>query len=96
MFMASCVCLFFYTRGDGRTDGRVSSIRVFAEIGWVGILVLCFLYEIIPNPWEKVRTCCGKKPGPNATFTLFSWVGEFVGFIMIFMRFPTKHDLVNR
>ena len=44
----------------------------------------------------------GKKSGPNATFNLsflrLGWprVGEFGGFIAIFLRFPTKQDLVNR
>ena len=38
----------------------------------------------------------------NATFNLFflglgwPWVGEFVGFILIFTCFPTQHNLVNR
>ena len=42
------------------------------------------------------------KSGPNATFNLFflgldwPWAGEFVGFIIILICFPTQHNLVNR
>ena len=44
----------------------------------------------------------GKKVAQNATFNLFflgldwPWVGEFVGFILIFTCFPTQQHLVNR
>ena len=47
--------------------------------------------------------CCGKKwQKKNATFNLiylglgWPWVGEFVGFIIIFVCFPTQQNLVNR
>ena len=42
------------------------------------------------------------KSGPNATFNLiflglgWPWVGEFVGFIIVFTCVPTQHSLVNR
>ena len=42
------------------------------------------------------------KSGPSASFNLFfhwlgwPWVGEFVGFIIIFICFPTQHNLVYR
>ena len=46
----------------------------------------------------------GGKGGPSATFNLFfswvglgwPWVGEFVGFVVMFICFPTHHNLVNR
>ena len=42
------------------------------------------------------------KSGPNATFNLifpglgWPWVGEFDGFIIIFICFPTEQNLVYR
>ena len=49
--------------------------RVFAEkFGWVGFLVVCFLYKINPNSRKNIF--CGKK-WPKATFDLFfggGWV----------------------
>ena len=42
------------------------------------------------------------KSGPNATFNLiflglgWPWVGEFDGFIVIFVCFPTQQNLVYR
>ena len=42
------------------------------------------------------------KSGPNVTFDLFflglgwPWVGEFVGFVIMFTCFPTQQNLVNR
>ena len=42
------------------------------------------------------------KSGPNATFNLFfpglgwPWIGEFVGFTIMFICFPTEQNLVNR
>ena len=54
---------------------------VCGEFGWVGFLVVCFLYKINPNPPKMI--CCGEKSGPNATFfnLIFlglgwPWVGE--------------------
>ena len=44
----------------------------------------------------------GKSGPSNATFNLVSlglgwpWVGEFVGFIIIFIHFPTQQNSVNR
>ena len=57
--------------------------KVFAEnFGWVGFLVVCFLYETTPNPPRNIG--CGKKSGQIATFDLifflglgWPWVGEF-------------------
>ena len=44
------------------------------------------------------------KSGPNTTFNLiflglalgWPWVGEFDGFMIILISFPTQHNLVNR
>ena len=70
------------------------------EFGRVRFLVVCFLYKPIPTH-EKIFAV-GKSGGRNATFNLiflglgWPWVGEFVGFIMIFICFPTQQNLVNR
>ena len=32
---------------------------------------------------------------PDLSFGLWPWVGEFVGFIIMFTSFPTQQDLVN-
>ena len=34
--------------------------------------------------------------GPNANLPNFSWVGEFVDFIIMFVCFPTQQNLVSR
>ena len=66
----------------------------FREFGWVGFLMVCFLHimdKINPNPPKKYLLW--EKSGPNATFNLiflglgWPWVGEFVGFIIIFTRY---------
>ena len=62
--------------------------------------ILCTKYKINPNPrkiillWEKVAS--------NATLNLlflglgWPWVGEVVVLIMIFICFPTRHNLESR
>ena len=41
-------------------DWLLGLISVFSDnFGWVGFLVVCFLYKINPNPRKIV--CCGKK-----------------------------------
>ena len=72
----------------------VDVIWVFAEnFYWVRFLVVCFLYQNNPNTRKNI--CCGKK-WPNCHYkTIFSClgrlrVGEFVGFMWIFTRFPTQ------
>ena len=54
------------------------------------------------KPIPTQETLVVGKSGPNATFTLvfflvlgWPWVGEFVGFIIISIRFPTQPNLVN-
>ena len=67
-------------------------IRAFSEnlIG-LGFLVVC---SYIKPTHEKIFAV--GKSGPDATFDLFflglgwPWVGEFVGFTMILIRFPTN------
>ena len=68
---------------------------VRGEFGWVGFLVVCLLHKTNVNH-EKIFAM--GKSGPHATFNLFflglgwPWVGEFVGFIIIFTCFPTQHN----
>ena len=60
----------------------------------LGFLVVCFLLKINPNPqkncllWEKVAQNAAFKPD-----FFLGWVGlgfgEFVGFVIIFICFPT-------
>ena len=53
-------------------------------------------------PTHKKLLAFGGKSGPRATFNLFflglggPWVGEFVGFMIILICFPTHQNLVNR
>ena len=52
---------------------------VSGEFGWVGFLVVCFLYKINLNPRKII--CCGKK-WPIATFSFYfslGWVGLGLG-----------------
>ena len=54
------------------------NIRVFAEkFGWVGFLVVCFLYKINRNPREIIFW--GKKGHKCHFLTYFSWVGLALG-----------------
>ena len=58
------------------------------EFGWVGFLVVCFLYKTNPNPRKKVFTA--GKSGPNATLNPillglgWPWAGALVGFMTRF------------
>ena len=67
-------------------------------VSWVR-LVTCFLHEILPTH-EKMFAV--GKSGPNATFKIvllglgWPWVGEFVGFIIIFTCFPIQLNSVIR
>ena len=51
-----------------------------------------------PIPTHEKILAVGNKRGPNATFSLIflglgcPWVGEFVGFILIFTCFPTQQS----
>ena len=49
------------------------------EFGWVGFLVVCFLYNISPNPRKII--CWGKKVAqmPLLTQFLLDWVGLGLG-----------------
>ena len=64
-------------------------VRVFAEneLGWVGFLVICSLYTIKIFRHFLTYFFLG---------WVWPWVGEFVGFIIIFTCIPTQQDLVNR
>ena len=74
--------------------------RVFAEyFGWVGFLQsVSYIKPILTH--EKLFAV--GKSRPNTTFNLFflglgwPWIGEFDGFIIIFVCFPTQQNLVNR
>ena len=52
-----------------------ASERLAGQLGWVGILVVCFLYKINPNPRKII--CCGKKVAAQMPpfNLLLSWVG---------------------
>ena len=73
--------------------------RVFAE-NLVGLGFLQSVSYIKPIPTHERLFTVGKS-GPNATFKPFfsglgwPWVGECVGFILIFTCFPTPQNLVN-
>ena len=71
----------------------------FAEEDLVGLgfVVVCFLYKINPNPrkiillWEQAA----QMPLLTLIFLGLGWpwvVGEFVGFIILFLCFPTPTD----
>ena len=74
--------------------------RVFAE-NLVGLGFLQSVSYIKPIPTHEKIFAVGKS-APTATFNLiflglgWAWIGEFVGFIIIFISFPTQHNLVNR
>ena len=78
----------------------VFGTRVFGDNSVVLGLLQSVSY-IKPIPTHEKIYAVGKS-GPNATFNLFflglgwPWVGEFVGFIIIFICFPTQQNLVNR
>ena len=70
------------------------------ELGWVGFVVVCLLYKIKPNPRKNI--CCGKKwPKFHLLTYIFSflglgwaWVGEFVGFPIIFMFYVFQPNII--
>ena len=73
---------------------------VFAE----NLVLLCFLWSVSyikPIPTHEKLFAVGKR-GPDASFNPiflglgWPWVGEFVGFIVIFISFPTQQRFVNR
>ena len=73
---------------------------MFAE-NLVGLGFLYSVFYIKSIPTHDKSFAVGKS-GPNATFDLillglglgWPWVGDFVGFIIIFICFPTQHNLV--
>ena len=77
--------------------------RVFTENS-VGLdflfLVVCFLYETNPNPRKNICLC--EKVVQTPLFNLiflgvgWPWVGEFDGFIILLVCFPTEQNLVYR
>ena len=73
---------------------------MFAE-NLVGLGFLQSVSYIKPIPTHEKIFAVGKS-APTATFNLIflglGWPGveEFVGFIIIFICFPTQHNLVNR
>ena len=76
-------------------------IRVFAEFGWVRFLAVCFLYQINPNPRKNylLREKLAHMALSNLIFLGLGWpwVGEFVGFTIIFMFYNrTEIRIINR
>ena len=71
----------------------------------VGFLVVCFLYKRNPSlvREKKKKIAVGKKVAQMPTFNLILLgfglalgCGEFVGFMIIFICFPTQQILINR
>ena len=81
-------------------QSTVVQYGVGGEFGWVRTLVVCFLHKANPNQPTKTYLLF-EKSGPIATFNLillglgWPWVGEFDGFIIIVVCFPTRHNLVH-
>ena len=80
------------------------NIRVFAEnlVGLGFLLSVSYRYKYVKSiPTHEKLIAVGKR-GPNASSNQFflglgwSWVGEFVVFILICICFPTQQNLVNR
>ena len=77
-----------------------SNGRVFAE-NLFGLGFLCSVSDVKPILTHEKLSSLGKS-GPNGTFNLiflglgWPWVGEFVGFILISICFPTQPNLVHR
>ena len=67
-----------------------------------GVLVVCFLLRICNQPQPAKKYLLWEKVAQMPLLTYFflgfgwPWVGEFVGFVVIFICFPTRHNLVNR
>ena len=67
----------------------------------VGLGFLSSVFYIKSIPTHAKLFAVGKS-GPNASCNLFflglgwPWVGEFVGFIIIFICFRTQQNMVNR
>ena len=71
------------------------------ESGWVGFLVVCFLYKTNPN--RRKTICCGKQWRKCHFQPDVSWVGLALGWgVRRFHNnihsicFPTQQNLVNR
>ena len=70
----------------------MTSNRVFTD-NLVGLGSLQSVSCIKSDPTHEKKIAMGKKVGSNATFTLFflglgwPWVGEFVGFMIMFTRY---------
>ena len=83
-----------------REKKRNDLYTVFAD-NLVGLGFLQSVSYIKPILSHEKSFAVGKS-GRNATFNPFflglgwPWVGEFVGFIVIFKYFPTQQNLVNR
>lgn len=86
---------------DQRKEGGVSW-GVCGEnwLGWVTSSLFPIHHQSL-TPTKKTF-CCGKKVAQNASFNHIllvlgrPWGGEFVGFAIIFICFPTQHNLVYR
>ena len=49
----------FFAHGGFRRSHPISDQGVRGEFGWVGFLVVCFLYKTNPKPRKII--CCGNK-----------------------------------
>ena len=73
------------------------------ELGWVGFLVVCFLHKINPNQRKTTKKYLLWEKGPKIPILTenflglgWPWLGELVGFIIVFICFPAQQKLVNR
>ena len=70
---------------------------VCGEFGRIGFLVVCFLSTTDPNP-RKIIYCRKKWPKRHFLTYFFlglgwPWVGEFVGFIIMFIMFSKRAEV---
>ena len=72
---------------------------MFGERIWLGWFFCKSVSYVKSIPTHEKKIAVGKS-GPHATFNLFflglgwPWVGEFDGFIIIFICFATQHNVV--
>ena len=81
------------------TPIRLRGLRRWFLLGLVSCSPFSYqVYKINPEPRKKKKKKGVGKSGPICHFQpIFSWVGEFVGFIIIilFTCFSTQHNLIK-
>ena len=100
-------CAFYQQQTQNNAAGECVAHRCYrcysgvgGQFGWVRFFVVCFLYKTNPNPRKTI--CRGEKVARMPLLNLiflglgWPWVGEFEGFIIMFLCFPTEQNLVPR